>query len=111
MNATRIKRKQAKYQLEKYVKEHWILLQKENRKPLINLINETLCFYGHQWQSIEKLNAILQEHKLPYKIEQFETTQLVTNSNGEIEEQLFKEAWRVVKVKNRISLPLLGKCR
>lgn len=75
--------------LEKMVVDEVILLQRKDRKELINKLNVRRD--GRLKSSRSVLNAALKEDRLPYCIEEFETSRIF---NGK--KKKFKSAWRVV---------------
>lgn len=77
--------------LEGYVRENKIMLQKRDRKPLIDKLDAKL--YGHPLTERKSLNEALKEKGLPYEIVKFETSRMIDGKKKN-----FKQAWKVEKV-------------
>lgn len=78
--------------LQRYVDENKIMLQKSDRKPLIDKLN-VRSVNRKQLKGLDSLNAALEELGLPYQIIQFMTNRIVDGKSKK-----YKHAWRVEKL-------------
>lgn len=77
--------------LQEYVDTGKVLLRQKDRKPLIEKLN--IRKNGKLIKGLTPLNAVLEESKLPYRIEEFRTTETVDGKRKD-----YQRAWRIIIV-------------
>lgn len=86
--------------LEKMAREKVVMLQLKDRNELIKKINAKQN--GKLLKGRNTLNEVLKEKEIGYRIKEFKTTRYIEDSSGKKKKKIYKQAWKIEKIEQKL---------